>query len=550
VLSLSNSTVSGNSTYDDGGGISNFSATISLSNSTVSGNSAKEDGGGIENNNNGTVNLSNSIIANTKNGNDIFNDDDGSTINRQGVNLVEDSSLTGQNIINQDPNLSALQDNGGPTLTQVPLTDSPAIDAGINAAIPTDTLDLDGDGDTEEQIPFDQRGEGFDRVVNGTVDLGAVEVQDTPEATLSINPLNAVKEEGDSGTTSFTFEITRSGDTSGETTVGYAVEPAVLAAVVDGRLGASPDDFAGGEFPSGTVEFAAGETSQTLSIEVAGDNTPEIESEEFQNRDIFNIKLTNPSGNAQIEQATASGEILNDDNSATKTIIQSLEAQNNNINLEGSSTAETEINDFGGQDTYTILSSLEGNVQVTDNDISTINLPEGLTIDNARFLSNGLEFTVNGNNLTLIGTPNQFTFVFGGTPLDSNAGTNLSFNETAQAFGTTVPPASQDTPNQATTTGEINSDGTVDSIETNLTGQTQVTGIAGTVEESVLASESDSAVEIADLEEVGINSITRFDPSAEMLGLNDASIPVIGQQDLLKPNVVEDSFNHETAIAL
>jgi hypothetical protein len=35
---------------------------------------------------------------------------------------------------------------------------SPCIDAGMNSAVPVDTLDLDGDGDTSEPIPFDLDG--------------------------------------------------------------------------------------------------------------------------------------------------------------------------------------------------------------------------------------------------------------------------------------------------------------------------------------------------------------------------------------------------------
>lgn len=74
------------------------------------------------------------------------------------------------------------------TETQVPLDNSPVIDAGSNGAIASDRSDLDGDGNTSESIPFDQRGEGFDRVVNGTVDLGAVEVQNEQIARIFLNP--------------------------------------------------------------------------------------------------------------------------------------------------------------------------------------------------------------------------------------------------------------------------------------------------------------------------------------------------------------------------
>ena len=61
-----------------------------------------------------------------------------------------------------DPLLSPLQNNGGPNLTQIPLFGSPAIDAGSNANIPAG-------------VTTDRRGAGFDRIYNGTVDIGAVE---------------------------------------------------------------------------------------------------------------------------------------------------------------------------------------------------------------------------------------------------------------------------------------------------------------------------------------------------------------------------------------
>ena len=42
-----------------------------------------------------------------------------------------------------------------PTMTGTSPPASPCVDRGDNAAVPLDTLDLDGDGDTAEQLPFD-----------------------------------------------------------------------------------------------------------------------------------------------------------------------------------------------------------------------------------------------------------------------------------------------------------------------------------------------------------------------------------------------------------
>ena len=71
--------------------------------------------------------------------------------------------------------LGPLQDNGGPTFTHALLPGSPAIDSGDPSFTPP---------------PFyDQRGPGFDRVVNGRIDIGSFEVQTgvtpTPSPTAS-----------------------------------------------------------------------------------------------------------------------------------------------------------------------------------------------------------------------------------------------------------------------------------------------------------------------------------------------------------------------------
>jgi hypothetical protein len=79
-------------------------------------------------------------------------------------------------------------------------------------------------------------------------------------AQVSIAALSAVKAEGDSGT--FTVSLDHAGVIS--QTVAWAVTGS----------GANPPDgldFAAGALPTGTVTFAAGETSKTITIGVAGD---------------------------------------------------------------------------------------------------------------------------------------------------------------------------------------------------------------------------------------------------------------------------------------
>ena len=72
------------------------------------------------------------------------------------------------------------------------LPGSLCIDAGDNTAVPADTTDLDGDGNTTEPIPFDL--DGNPRIVDGNddgnpvVDMGAYEFVPAIEADIDIDP--------------------------------------------------------------------------------------------------------------------------------------------------------------------------------------------------------------------------------------------------------------------------------------------------------------------------------------------------------------------------
>ncbi len=69
----------------------------------------------------------------------------------------------GGNLVDTDPQLGTLADNGGATPTRLPQAGSPAIDA--------------GDPAFSAPPAVDQRGTGFARVMFGRLDIGAVEVQ-------------------------------------------------------------------------------------------------------------------------------------------------------------------------------------------------------------------------------------------------------------------------------------------------------------------------------------------------------------------------------------
>ncbi len=163
-VTIMNSTISGNAASYSGGGID--AGGVVITNSTISGNSAGS-GGGIYHYV-GNLEISDTILNAGASGENIFNN--GGTVMSHGYNVSSDdggSYLNGPgDLINTDPLLGPLQDNGGPTLTHAPLPGSPAIDAGDPNFTPP---------------PFrDQRGSCFYRVFGRRIDVGSVEIQPRP----------------------------------------------------------------------------------------------------------------------------------------------------------------------------------------------------------------------------------------------------------------------------------------------------------------------------------------------------------------------------------
>ena len=176
ALTITNSTFSGNTSGSGGfagailnGGVFQITGTLTINNSTLSGNTAGEGrGGGIFNVKGSTVVLQNSIIANNSGG----NCSGAGAMTSNGYNLSSDGtcsfSSTGD-LNNTDPNLGPLQSNGGPTQTMALLAGSPAIDSGNPSGC------TDGQGNL---LKTDQRGQPRpDKDDSEGCDRGAYESQ-------------------------------------------------------------------------------------------------------------------------------------------------------------------------------------------------------------------------------------------------------------------------------------------------------------------------------------------------------------------------------------
>ena len=180
VLSIQQSTVSGNTAENSGGGISNGAAvdalaTTDVRGSTIAGNSAVNgDGGGLfsEPTDGATIHLESTIAADNVAG-AVGPDLAGNNVTAR-FSLIENAAghpITdgaNNNLVGADPQLGALADNGGLTLTHAPSESSPAVDQGTSPAA----------------VGADQRGSAFARTVDNLLienasdgtDIGAVEI--------------------------------------------------------------------------------------------------------------------------------------------------------------------------------------------------------------------------------------------------------------------------------------------------------------------------------------------------------------------------------------
>ena len=129
----------------------------------------------------------------------------------------------------------------------------------------------------------------------GAVNAGQTFLSGTDQGQISITDASVT--EGNSGTRSLTFTVSRAGGFASSATVDYQV-------LLTGT--ANADDLDAAAILSGTITFAANEFTRTITVAVAGDTVGEA------NETLF-VQLSNVTGNAVIADGTATGTIVNDD---------------------------------------------------------------------------------------------------------------------------------------------------------------------------------------------------------------------------------------------
>ncbi|MBA4789699.1 MAG: cellulase family glycosylhydrolase [Rhizobiales bacterium] len=196
-------------------------------------------------------------------------------------------------------------------------------------------------GDTvveaNETVNFTLSGASGATIADGSA-VGTIVNDDVVLPTLSI--ADASVAEGNAGTKVMTFTVTLSQAATGPVSVHYATG--------DGTATAGSDYGAG----SGTLTFAAGETTKTIQVTVNGDAAVEA-------NETFTVTLTAPSG-ATLADGSATGTIVNDDTSGTLPVVS----------ISGTSVIEGDPSTGSAADGWL---STSGN-QIVDADGNTVQL--------------------------------------------------------------------------------------------------------------------------------------------------------------------------------
>ncbi|KAF0204274.1 MAG: hypothetical protein FD170_592 [Bacteroidetes bacterium] len=274
----------------------------------------------VENNETFTVGLSN-LVNNGRNvsitdatGTGTITNDDSATLSIDDVTLAEGNS--GTTSFTFTVSLSAASDaavtveystsDGTATTADgdyVTATGTLTFAAGVTSQ--TITVSVNGDTKVEYDETFtvalsNLNVNGRDITLSDASGLGTITNDDA--ATLSINSVS--QNEGNSGTTIFTFTVTMSAASDAAVTVDYAT--------ANGTATTADLDYTA---TNGTLTFAAGELTKTFEVLVNGDT--KIEDDETFTALLSS--LVNNGRNISLGTSTGTGTILNDDN-ATITI--------------------------------------------------------------------------------------------------------------------------------------------------------------------------------------------------------------------------------------
>jgi len=172
------------------------------------------------------------------------------------------------------------------------LTGTVSFNAGETSKVLTLQIVADSNPEADEGFTVTLSNPSAGGTLGDSKGVGTIVNDDGSPPFVTISDITQV--EGDSGSSTFTFTVTRSGGT-GAFTVDYST--------ADGTATTAGGDYVA---TSGTLSFAAGETSKQVSVTVNGDTAGEF-------NETFALNLANPTGFAVLSDSSGTGTIVNDD---------------------------------------------------------------------------------------------------------------------------------------------------------------------------------------------------------------------------------------------
>ena len=329
TVNITNSTFANNTAGNRGGGlqVGNAAAVVTIDFTTFSGNSASEstmlppglDGGGALQVTAGTVTVTRSILANSTSLNPGTPEDCDVSTSVTTVSVSDsiietnvdsaDSDCGPSGVLNVDPQLGALANNGGPTQTMGISISSPAYNAADSCGL----------------VVADQRG--FTRPQVGACDLGAFESGNTTQPTVSnvtratTNPTNDA---------SVDFNVTFSLSVTGVDTTDFQL-------VTTGVTGASITGVSGSG-ANYTVSVNTGTGDGTIQLNVLDDGSIASGGDGldggFTNGEVYDVDKTIPTasitrsdpnilGSATVDFGVSFSESVSGVNTADFTLVAS-----------------------------------------------------------------------------------------------------------------------------------------------------------------------------------------------------------------------------------
>jgi len=257
--------------------------------------------------------------------------------------------------------------------------------------------------------------------------VGTITNDDVAPSNLSINDVTVT--EGNSSTTSAIFTVTLSPSSSSTVTVDYSTGDVTAT---------QPSDYT---LTSGTLTFAVGDTTKTISVPVIGDTTPE-------SNETFNVVLSNPT-NAVIADGTGVGSITDDDitvgfTSSSYSLNESwggTYAIVSTLQLSKTSSSDVTVNyTLSGTATYGVDYTVSGYTPGVGGSITILggSITQAL---NFNVINDTLDEPDETIIVTLTGATNAAvsgTTVFTGTIIDNDSQTaTLSVNDVSVTEGNT-----------------------------------------------------------------------------------------------------------------